>query len=296
MVSLSRHELSPASVVTLAIVAALAVALPATAVRAAPLASDPHLRLWFHADMISGVSDGANFATWADSSSYANNLASFGAQPIYEAGETGTIGGRAYVRFSGSPMRTASNVGISGNLTTTVFIVTKQNTAAATGLFGWGDTAVVSGAFGMWTSLRGSGKLSAEYAGSQPAAFGDFSTSNFQIMELQKTPGAINTTTSLTVDGVSQAVQPGASGATPNVSAGLFYLGQWANFSGNFMDGNVAEVIVYDTALDAEQSADISNYLQQKFTNVPEPSSIMVAAIGMLMTAAPSHRARAKRR
>jgi len=250
-----------------------------------PNAADPNLQLWFKADSINGVANGGPVSTWADSSGYSNNLVA-SAMPTYVAGSPGTLNGEPYVQFGGGTyMQTVNNVdaSLTGDLSTTVFLVLAPGTGSSA-TFGWGSPNSAGALFGLLTGYEGSNVPSLEYAGSTPAIFSSYTPNAFQIMEIQKSPGAINTTSSFSVNGIAQAIQGGSSAATPAVAVTPFYLGQWSNYGGFQLIGGVAEVLVYNSVLSPSDSAGIESYLNQKyFAPVPEPATLGSMLFGALL-------------
>ena len=241
--------------------------------------------LWFKADAITGVAGGGAVTAWNDSSASGNNLSAIGTAPTYVAGSPGTLGGQPYVQFGSgghtTAMQTASPLASSGNINATVFIVV-ETTAGSNGTFGWGNPLDPLGGatFGLVTNYQTINNLSMEYGGSKPAEFGTtaLAPNTFQIMEVEKSAGPINTTTTLSVDGTSVPIQPGSDGSTPNITQTSFFLGQWSSYSLFPLLGGIAETIVYDSALTPSQSQDVEAYLTAKYfpAPAPEPASLVL--------------------
>jgi|GEM_PF-2568371 len=58
------------------------------------------------------------------------------------------------------------------------------------------------------------------------------------------------------------------------------FIGRQGSFDGEYWQGYIAEVLVYDGALSPEDQAAVATYLQTKW--VPEPGSFVLAAVGLL--------------
>jgi hypothetical protein len=58
------------------------------------------------------------------------------------------------------------------------------------------------------------------------------------------------------------------------------FIGRQGNFEGEYWQGYIAEVLVYDGALSPEDQAAVAEYLQAKW--VPEPSSFVLATVSAL--------------
>ena len=74
-----------------------------------------------------------------------------------------------------------------------------------------------------------------------------------------------------------------ADGLNPNGQRDLTtpsFIGQQGTFAGEFWQGQIAEVLVYNALLTPDQQAEVFSYLQQKWTPVPEPTSVVLLALG----------------
>lgn len=229
------------------------------------------LTLWYQADAIAPQADGSLLTTWVDSASGNNAVAPSGYEPTYHTGVAGPFGGMPYVNFSGTSttgkyvQSTSALTGsLTGDLTTTVFTVADAG-ASSGGIYSLGNHTAPLAAIGPMRDARAAGVYSVEFAGNAPAIFGPVA-SGVQITELRKTSGAINTTTSFSVNGASQPVGGGSSTATPNVSSTPFTLGKWGPSStGTASWGNVAETIVYDRVLSQAEANQVGAYLTVKY-------------------------------
>ena len=105
---------------------------------------------------------------------------------------------------------------------------------------------------------------------------------------------------SMLVDGVTQSLNPSSFGIfTPAVSSyDLGYIN--GNASSPIYEGNIAQVLIYNTALSSSQIANIGQYIGQQdgifAAPVPEPSTFALAAcgaLGLCLAATRRRRARA---
>jgi len=75
----------------------------------------------------------------------------------------------------------------------------------------------------------------------------------------------------------------------------LSFIGQQGSFPGEYWQGLIGEVLVYEGALTVDQQAEVYGYLNAKWVVVPEPSSIaltLVALVGVVAAAAKRRRNR----
>jgi hypothetical protein len=88
-----------------------------------------------------------------------------------------------------------------------------------------------------------------------------------------------------------------ADGLNPNGQRDLTtpsFIGQQGSFTGEYWQGQIAEVLVYNALLTPEQQAEVFSYLQEKWTPVPEPASVVLIALGALSLAMLNRRHRAR--
>lgn len=224
------------------------------------------LRLWLPADQISGLVDADPVTTWPDKSADANNVAqaTAAAKPTYR---TAILNGKPVVRFDGvdDNLLSGSNSPLTGDVVTTFFLVVNRTTPTGKCAFAWGSAATVRNAIGYFDGFRGANAPSIEFAGNTPATFAAGLTAGYHIVTVKKTAGAINTTTSLWIDGASQAIQAGSSAGVPAVAAAPFAVGRFASDADEFWSGDVAEVAVYDSALSDADRRKVESHLGTKY-------------------------------
>ncbi|HOD80296.1 MAG: Alpha-agarase precursor [Planctomycetes bacterium ADurb.Bin126] len=195
--------------------------------------------------------DGSNrVSTWADKSGNLRNFTqgTLGNQPLAVAfGQNGLT----TIRFDGSDDRLALSTGTSPM---TVFIVNKMNSSVSLdGVWGSDNTSDkgirTSGTPGMWQ---------------HPGDGNDFTNGTNGAMYID---GLAGNNPGLNAWHVLSAVR-GSNTSAYNTS----YLGWY--YSGRTWDGEIAEVLVYDTRLNDFDRAAIEEYLQGKWLNPPATNVI----------------------
>jgi hypothetical protein len=74
------------------------------------------------------------------------------------------------------------------------------------------------------------------------------------------------------------------------------FIGQQGSFPGEYWQGLIGEILVYEGALTVEQQAEVYGYLQAKWVVVPEPSALLLALLSAAgIAVAAGHRRRAGR-
>jgi len=258
----------------------------------------PHLVAWYKADALP-LADGQPLQVWPDSSGRGHDLTATAGVRAGGVGQpprfvtASDVHRRPAVRFTpesglaGSPDH---DIDIHGDASVTIFLVVnlKPNDASPPydGILGIGDPANPTGDPGRPLALlvqinRDAENHALHLAGGWnhdatlgPASFMPLYEKSV-ILAVSKTPGPIGDTTRFYFDGVPSEkshVQRPASGreTVPDIrhrtDIGL-YLGKALSWSGSIR-GDVAEAIVYNTALaDAEREA-VEAYLADKYALV----------------------------
>ena len=213
------------------------------------------LNAWFKADAITGLVDGDPVATWPESQSAANATQGTAAKkPVYKTAQVNSL---PAVRFDGVDDVMTSTA--SSSLTaTTVFVVAKV-TAATVG-----------------RALRG--------AGNDGGLEFRINATDFQQVVRQNVADVSSSTSTVTEDAWQSWTTSFA-----NASTYAFYAGGTANGTGthavtltaaqttalgagltggagfDFMVGDIAEIIVYDSVLSAGDRATVHTYIQDKY-------------------------------
>ena len=223
------------------------------------------LILWLRADAITGLNDGDAVATWPDSSGQGNDaIGVAGSLPTWQ---DNVVNGQPVVRFDGvNNLLNTPNLLIPSN--TTIFIVTLHKIQTAGGsihrpvLSADNDAYIVTGnGYGMTRRRAGSDGFQASLAdGVAEDVITDLqaANNNFQNYVLVKS----GTATTLYRNGASVGV------AVFSRVAG-FHTGYdvgGSNFSvSRFYDGDMPEVIVYDSALSDANRAIIDAYISTRY-------------------------------
>jgi hypothetical protein len=127
--------------------------------------------------------------------------------------------GKVTLVFDGSndALTNSTNLNISGDITESVFITIKQNSTSGLQAFFSHGGNVSLNAFALWSNLRSTNQYEIGYVGNDYRT--DKSTNtNFQLVSLIKTAGAINTTTNIWFNNVQAADRGGSSTSTPNIA------------------------------------------------------------------------------
>ena len=204
------------------------------------------MRLWLKADALPVVADGTPVTAWNDSSGNGYNLSNLGS-PTYRIN---VVNGKPVVRFGGSDaMISAATSIVQPN---TVFIVAKQ-TSKANNCYLWSTTV------GQITGLDTSGHHLI-YAGTTGLNDSVDHSGAFHVFtgEFAGGPGFLG---NAYVDGV-QTIPPSVNIGTASVGQ----VGLMSPVSGSALGiGDIAEVLVYNTALAPPDRPNIENYLKAKY-------------------------------
>lgn len=209
-----------------------------------------NLYLWARPDSLDALANGAPVVTWPDDSGSGNDLTGVNG-PTWTTGE---LNGWGAVAFNGTN-QSAVTVAPAVPATTeyTAFIVARHNSAAGTG------TVLQVGNASGYALLKDAGNR--EIVHRAVAALTDAAiTDNYEIWTARKTAVPLTT---LRLNGTTGLVISN-SGSTMTAPDNLITLG-WFVGTVFFLDGFIAEVLLYDTNLsDADRDA-VEAYLTAKF-------------------------------
>lgn len=199
---------------------------------------------WWDADNVSG-GDGDPVSTWPDASSSAWDLTQAStARPTIQTNELNT---HSVVRFDGTN-DSMVNTSVSVAQPNTVFLVAKRTTSAAQDAFFDGSTTRQAFYTESTTNLK-------FFAGS------DIDTGDAPGTAWRYYSVVVNGASSeIWMDGVS--VWSGNPGA--NTLAGLL-VGVDGGAGTYFLDGDIAELIMYDSALGTSDRENVEDYLKSKY-------------------------------
>lgn len=228
-----------------------------------------NLRLWLDANAIEGLNDGDFVATWQDESGNNNSVTQANAalQPRYR---TGVMNGHPVVRFDGTDQLEKNGaVGLSNKQRATWFVVLSTTDGAASRVaFSAGAGNVGSFRVQKHTTNGGHRWLT----GVAPSAwrytvnhFVQPNTVYLYSATFDGTQADGDARLTLRLNGEDQQLLAGAGnpGATTGDSSRVV-VGNWiaANY---FWPGDIAEIIVYDRLLTAEEVRSIEAYLNTKY-------------------------------
>ena len=282
---------------TMPLAALAGIALAATSAHAA--ISMTNLRVWLRADAITGLSDGDPVAAWTDQSGNTNNAAqaASGNRPTYQ---TSGLNGLPTVRFDGvdDHFLIASNAGLEPQALSIFAVVVPTTPGHSNGrdvfvknhtgappyasygidLVGGDRWQMVSSHNGIFTPRPGS---ATEVLGQPDLLSGVWNAGPNMTLHVD-----------------------GAQTMTSNVTGSIAYnsdpisVGTWlGGLANNSFGGDIAEILFYDTALSTDDRQLVEGHLGWKyglqeqlpsdhpyrFANpIPEPSTLAIAAIGLL--------------
>ena len=217
----------------------LAAAIAIAAMLASPANAAPPvttgLKLHLDASAITGLSDGNTVNTWTDVSGLGNNATRTNGAPTYETNE---LGGKPVVRF---PNGGAANFSFT-NITDirTVFWVVKKTTT---------NNILLLGSSSDYDFYRGDqGQI--WHSGWAQANIKNGTT---------RLNGPVVNGTTTTLPAGWNLISLGTTGnvRASNLSTDRVYGGTW--------EGDIAEVLIYNTVLTAEQELEVGGYLTAKY-------------------------------
>jgi hypothetical protein len=240
---------------------------------AAPILT-PGPLTWLRSDMGVSISSGSSVNSWADMSGTGNFAGSSGsAQPTLVKN---AINGYPALSFNGgnSYMQwpTIANGFANG---VSVFVVANCNAVNQSGdrfielSTGSGANSIALYAY----SSTVDGYFTSNGAGSGSSAGGNMTTNQYQLLEaMQNSSGAVAMYTNGIFGASSTLTVP------PSASRNVNYIGQYSG-GGYFLQGQIAEILLYNTALTAAQRTAIEGYLLQKY-QIGIPSAPIISVPG----------------
>jgi fibronectin-binding autotransporter adhesin len=265
--------------------AVLGLGLCGGAAMAAFVPSDiPGLQLWFDAGDLTGLGPGNNPAagtavgTWADlgTSGLDATQGTAARQPIYRSTVT-AMGYMPAVDFNGSSQSMVT-AAFSSGLVRTAFVVTAPKASPQTTRYPWIVAQVDSsyGANDAWgiraTTVPTSPEVFDNFQASWRHAAAGHGTSTDSSNFSANTPyvlsyvsDTIGNTGTLYVNGNAK---PAGTTVHQTVNKALG-IGSSSDSAGQWYNGHIAEIILYDTALSAADRAQVEAYLTQKYMTAP---------------------------
>ncbi|MCX6872543.1 MAG: DUF642 domain-containing protein [Verrucomicrobia bacterium] len=220
--------------------------------------------VWLDASQLTDLTDGDLVSTWADTSGWDNNATKSGGSPTYK---TGVLNGKPVIRFvkaNGDAFKTA-DLSSQFPSAATVFIVTTINTGTAA------YSLVCSSAGNPadeWFRYSGDGRsYPATFRSSRINSYCAMPDSGSHIFAISSSSGSWQ----MWIDGTGQGVAGGAYSA-----GGAQVVGSGSN--GGTLDGDIAEIIEFNRALDPTEMADMNAYLTTKYFGGASNYTIWAAA------------------
>lgn len=222
------------------------------------------LKLWLKADAITGLNDGDSVTTWNDSSGLSNNAAQGTAanKPVYK---TNIRNGNPVVRFDGSnDFLLTPSISIG---TFTAFAVFKATTSSP--VYEQGISTGSASGFHLWTGITTMRVNKSTVASAKNHSGGATWATDGAWRMTSQTYNGTHATFLLWVNG-SAATTSDVTIANPGTAAinSPIYLGMRGGAT-NALNGDLAEIILYDSSLSTANRQSVEAYLNQKyFSNV----------------------------
>jgi hypothetical protein len=256
-----------------------ATALPRFAAASFLPPSPGNLEVWLNAGTGVTAGGGGAVSAWADQSGNGHNATQSIAadQPVLVASSS-SFNGQPALSFNGSTDYMQAPLPLSSAGGLTVFVVANHKSANT-------DRATVGGSQG-------------DYGGSDQW-FLMQSTASSNLAEIHRdsitttsvTNGPLGTSAhvyTMSYDGSAQTLTQTVDGSTSsspalfaNMSLTTLDIGSLIHFGSgfNFGDVNIAEILVYNSALSPADDATVQSYLTNKYTAIPEPGSLSLLVV-----------------
>lgn len=207
------------------------------------------LVLWLKADAITGLADGAAVASWLDSSGAGNSVSqgTSADQPTYQ---TSVLNGKPALHFNGTSYFLSRTTGFPINSDYTIAAVFRASSFTP-------NNVVLGGTTGEALYLQGTAMPRLYENGTFAVAPTAMALNTFAVVSGIFTDatlrGAIRVNQG--VDGTGTATQHNADA---NIQIGAFA-------GANFLNGDIAEIVVYSRALSVIERANVETYLAAKY-------------------------------
>ncbi|MFC2086962.1 Calx-beta domain-containing protein [Bacteroidota bacterium] len=215
--------------------------------------------MWLRTDDL-GLSNNDSVTTWIDTSGNSNNvIAAANEKPLFKSG---VINGLPVVRFNGiNSFMTGGSI-LSGNTGRTIFILSRMNLTGGTynGLIMSLDHP--NGGAGSGTAFSITPEVALRVSGNKVFNEG-FVQDNFELLTLRLPDGANVTQTEMFLDGIT-GTESSNSSASINTGANGISLG-YSDHITEYYNGDISEIIVYNTELNNAQRIIVENYIAAKY-------------------------------
>lgn len=235
----------------------LAGAIMANAGSGGPFSPDDIASLfrWYDADSL-GLSDNDPVSSWTDLSTNADHAvqATGSKQPVFK---TGIVGGYPVVRFITDDVLEFSEIFDSSGSNGTIFVVGKMRTSGATlGTFLSTRQSAVANGWG----FRGSSTSSTLYFHTSFSPNITLThTDQFNLLEIKRSGLSITSYVNGSASG-SGTISGFTTSGYNKTSIGAENSG-----TSSFLDGDIAEIIIYNTALSDADRGNVETYLLNKY-------------------------------
>lgn len=228
---------------------------------AAPIAGGTTPALWLKADALS-LSDNDAVSTWADSSGNGRD-ATAGDAPVYKTNIRNSL---PIVRFNGSS--DYLNSAYTGE-PCTVFVVYTADVLASYRTMLGADTsdAVDVGAYYIQSSATSDSAFARMVSPSDDlsCASGSTSANQWSIWSGRLSIGATSTIRHLRRASLEYGSSDTSTGTVRPITSPVIGCGWYANSRADFFDGDIAEILVYDSVLTDAEYAKVEYYLWNKW-------------------------------
>jgi len=244
-----------------------------------------NLRVWLAADIGVTTDGSGNVSAWSNQGTTVNISQSDATKRPHLVVSDAALGNNPSLSFDGVDdvlqVNDTNLANVAGGWT--VFVVAQHRSATASkGILGAsnGDYGGSSQYFLMDSTASSNESAIHRNSSLSYIATGGSLDTSAHLYSTVWNGGALQMTQS--VDGGGNTVStPGFA----SISFSVLDLGQFLHFGSGFSAGdvNIAEVLVYDTALSTQGQATVSDYLTNKYLTVPEPASLSLLGLSSLL-------------
>jgi hypothetical protein len=221
-------------------------------------------QLWLDANQITGLSDGDAVGTWSDKSGQENDATQSDAsyKPTYK---TNIVNSKPVVRFDGGDLLATTSVVSALSSSATIFAVVKNpSTASGDDIFLGHSTAASTANNYLWIGIRNTtGYAAMDMNGGNTKVNGDTDLRDDVFHIHTGIKGSDNTISRYGIDGGTYGTNSTSFTLSANVTniGGLTY----NSAAVSMIAGDIAEVIIYNSALSDGDRGDVETYLSQKY-------------------------------
>jgi len=221
------------------------------------------LQSWFdgadNSQFVPAVTDGSIFTQWTDKSNFAHNANSVGGATTRPTFRTSVLNSKSVVRFDGTddclsinPVAWAQS--LSGM---TIIAVSKFTSTSGTRTL----TTTDQEDMGIFIDTNYNVSMAGASADTGTAADADF---HIHTLKFDGTQADNATRLVYRIDGTAETLTfTGTVGATTSASNGTIFIG--CDDGAEFMNGDVAEFLMFNKALSSAEMSDVESYLTTKW-------------------------------